>query len=145
MEDFKDRLKELIEESGLTLRQLSSKIQISTSQLSRYLNGTIPTLTVAVKIANYFNCSLDFLFGISEKLNGNFKETFDIEKFIDRYQDLLIKSNTTHYKFCQKYTLSESSLRHWKSGNIPSLENLIFIANTLLSSLDYLVGRKDKE
>ena len=34
-------------------------------QYSRYLKGPIPTIETTFKIAKYFECSLDYLFGLS--------------------------------------------------------------------------------
>ena len=34
-------------------------------QYSRYLKGSIPTIETTLKIAKYFECSLDYLFGLS--------------------------------------------------------------------------------
>ena len=61
--------------------------------------------------------------------------------FLDRYEEVRNKANITHWKLSQTTELSESALRHWEYGDIPTLESLIIIATNLSTSIDYLVGR----
>ena len=145
MEKFSDILNDLIIDKGLSLRKLAEDSGISANQYSKYLKGAIPTISVAVRIANYFKHSIDFLFGLIDEEN-NFKPKFDydLSKFVDNYEKLLRKNNITHWKFAKNYDLSESSLRHWKYGDVPKIESLIIIALNLSTSIEYLIGRTDK-
>ena len=140
---FKEILKELIKEKGLSLRQLSKESNVSAVQYSKYLRGAYPTIEVAVKIATYFNCSLDYLFGVSSVNIIKTYNPYDISKFTKRYLALLLKNNTTHYMFAKNNNLSESCLRHWRYGQTLKIESLIIIAINLSSSIDYLIGRID--
>lgn len=138
---FAEILKELIEDKGLSLRKLSVDSNVSANQYSKYLRGTIPTVAVAIKIADYFNCSLDYLFGLTtEKGHKSFK-AYNITLFVPRYLQLLRENNISHWKFSKEYNLSESNLRHWENGDIPRIDNLITIAHNLSCSIDYLIGR----
>ncbi len=67
MEKFVDILNDLIIDKGLSLRKLAEESHISANQYSKYLKGTIPTIPVAIRLADYFNHSVDFLFGLVEK------------------------------------------------------------------------------
>lgn len=142
---FSEILKDLIDDKGLSLRKLAVESNVSSIQYSKYLRGVSPTIDVAVRIADYFDCSLDYLFGLTEnKLHKNFKH-YDLSVFIPRYLNLLKENQITHWKFCQKYGMSESTIRRWKHGAIPRIENLMIIAYNLSSSIDYLVGRSDEK
>lgn len=143
MEKFIDILNDLIIEKNLSLRKLASESNISAIQYSKYLKGSIPTIPVAVRMANYFNCSIDYLFGINNDNNIKIFKDYDLSVFVDRYTSLLKINKTTHWKFSKKYGLSESSLRHWKAGDIPTIESLIIIATNLSCSIEYLIGRTD--
>lgn len=141
MESFINNLKDLIIESNLSLRQLASKSGVTCTQYSRYLNGKIPTIAITVKIAKYFNCSLDYLFNLTEVRNSKAKtHNYDLSKFLERYQKLLIENHTTHYKLMKESQFDESILRHWKKGSTPRLDVLYFIAKSLNGSIDYLIG-----
>ena len=143
MEAFIDNLKDLIFKSGLSLRELSKESGVSAMQFSRYLRGFIPTVGVTLKIAKYFDCSLDFLFGLTDVQNSKKYKTHDkdMSKFIDRYFQLLDKNNISHYKFIKDSNFDESILRHWKAGSTPRLDVIYFIAKNLNGSIDYLIGR----
>lgn len=39
-------------------------------QYSKYLKGSVPTIDVAMEIAKYFDCSLDYLFGLSNTMES---------------------------------------------------------------------------
>ena len=140
MEKFADVLNDLIAESGLSLRALAAKSNVSAKQYSEYLRGVYPGVDVAVRIANYFNVSLDYLFGIVDYEPCN-KRQYNLDVFVERYQNLLKANKTTNWKFCKKYGISESCLRRWKSGDYPNVHNLLIIAINLSTSLDYLIGR----
>lgn len=142
MEKFADVLKDLIDGTGMTVRQVSLDSGISAVQLLRYLNdGALPTIKVAVKIAEYFDCSLDYLFGLTDINKRSKSGSYDHSKFIERYLKALKDNNITHFKFCQFAGLSESTLRHWEYGEMPKIETLIMIVKMFSLSLDYLTGR----
>ena len=142
---FSEILKDLIEEKGLSLRKLAVESNVSAVQYSKYMRGSCPTIDVAVRIADYFDCSLDYLFGLTENMTHKDFKHYDMTVFIPRYLNLLKENQITHWKFYQKYGMNESSIRHWKRGEVPRIENLMIIAYNLSSSIDYLVGRSDEK
>ncbi len=136
-------LKDLIMESGLSLRQLAEKSGVTAVQYSRYLKGSIPTIDITLKIAKYFGCSLDYLFGLSESKNDKKFKTYDydISKFLENYQKLLNENGITHYKFMKNSNFDESIIRHWRAGSTPRLDIIYYIAKNLGGSIDELIGR----
>ncbi len=67
------RLKEILAQRGVTLKEFSQKSGISQSNLSNYLNGNIsPTLDTLKKMASYLNVELVELF----------KEKDDVELYV---------------------------------------------------------------
>ena len=138
---FADVLKDLIEDKGLSLRKLATESGVSAVQYGKYLKGVYPKIFVAERIARYFNVSFDYLFGITENNTPRDYKDVDMSVFLDRYEEVRNKANITHWKLSQTTELSESALRHWEYGDIPTLESLIIIATNLSTSIDYLVGR----
>ena len=64
---FAERLAGVRKKKGLTLKEVSSETGISVSALSHYLSGVnIPPLDVAVKLAKFFEVSLDWLCGAND-------------------------------------------------------------------------------
>ena len=144
MENFIEILKDLIDEKGLSLRQIAKESGVNVMQLSRYLKGSTPTIDVVLKLAVYFNCSLDYLFGLSqEKEEGKYKTiNYDMSKFLNNYQSILKENNLSNYKFMKNSSFDESVIRHWKAGSKPRLNIIYFIASNLGGSMDKLIGRK---
>ena len=66
MENFSEILSDLISTKELSLRGLAKESGVSAVQYSRYLKGQLPKVPTAVKIADYFDVSLDYLFGITD-------------------------------------------------------------------------------
>lgn len=143
MDIFRENLKDLIDETNLSLRQLEKVSGVSAMQYSRYLRNSIPTICVVLKIAKFFNCSIDYLFGLDNLRTTNKYKSYDynISNFLPRYLELLKENNITHYKFAQKQSFNESIIRHWQEGKIPRLDIIYTIAIELGSSMDYLIGR----
>lgn len=143
MELFRENLRDLIDETNMSLRQLEKESGVSAMQYSRYLRGSIPTIKVTLKIAKFFDCSIDYLFGLDNSKNSKQYKTYnyDITKFLPRYLDLLKTNNISHFKFSKDQPFNESILRHWQAGKIPRLDILYIIANHFGSSIDFLIGR----
>lgn len=143
MELFRENLRDLIDETGLSLRQLEKESGVSAMQYSRYLRGGIPTINVVLKIAKFFGCSIDYLFGLDNIKNSYHYKTYDYDssKFFSRYMQLLKNKNISHYKFSKEQPFNESILRHWRAGRTPRLDIVYIIANHFGSSMDYLIGR----
>ncbi|MBO5102573.1 MAG: helix-turn-helix transcriptional regulator, partial [Clostridia bacterium] len=144
MDNFVDILRDLVNEKGLSLRKLEKESGISSNQYSRYLRGAMPAVDCAIKMANYFNCSLDYLFGLTDKRNyTNYSNILgDWSVFLGRYKKLLENNKITHWKFCKNNGLSESNIRHWENyGEHPNIATLFVISFNLGDSIDFLVGR----
>ncbi|MBS9336086.1 helix-turn-helix domain-containing protein [Fructobacillus papyrifericola] len=62
----KNRIRELREEEGLTLKQLSEKLGVTYATLSRYETGVVKTGKHEVwqKLADFFNVDVDYLQGL---------------------------------------------------------------------------------
>ena len=68
MSQFGERLSELIFEQELTGKEFAKITGIKESCISFYIQGkSMPTVTSLIKIADYFNCSADFLLGREEE------------------------------------------------------------------------------
>ncbi|MBQ3219820.1 MAG: helix-turn-helix transcriptional regulator, partial [Clostridia bacterium] len=62
--NFRERLKELLEEKQIKYNSVAQQTEIPVTTLSNYINrGSIPSAEQLIKLANYFNCSIDYLVG----------------------------------------------------------------------------------
>lgn len=62
-----ENLKKLRESKNITQVKLSTDLEVSQELISRYeLGSSFPQPNMLIKIANYFNCSVDYLLGIAD-------------------------------------------------------------------------------
>ena len=61
---FPERLRLLLNKNKVSIRKLAKETQIAKSAVSYFLNGSVePLLDNLIKLANYFDCTLDYLIG----------------------------------------------------------------------------------
>lgn len=64
---FSTNLRRLIDSRGITIKDFCIDAEIPAPTISRYLTGERePKLTYIIKICDYFNVSIDWMFGVSE-------------------------------------------------------------------------------
>ena len=70
MATFCERLKEVRRAAEISQEEIAQKLDIGYSTYRRYeQGGTVPTITDAARIADYFNVSLDYLAGRTDDPN----------------------------------------------------------------------------
>lgn len=82
---FRDNLQSLVKSHGLTMRQFGIETGITSATLSRYLSETrVPDLQYVMRIAAYFNVSIDWLVGFSDNKYSLLPE--GVREFATLYQ-----------------------------------------------------------
>lgn len=139
MNKFQERLQDLLIENKLSRLQLSKNIGISFETLNGYFNKNFyPELSVAIKIANYFDCSLQYLMGLTDNYQTIDKNDLP---FIDIVTKLQNENNLSIKKLMKSLNISEANYYRWKNNfNKPAMYSLISIAKFFDVSIDYLVG-----
>ena len=67
LEKFPERLKEIIGERDVTLRELVKRLNVSLGILSDWQNGNKkPKVESVIKLASYFDVSTDYLLGLTD-------------------------------------------------------------------------------
>ena len=65
--EFKDRLKELRIEKGLSQMQLAIKLNISQSAIAKWeLGKTEPTSSAIITVAKFFDETTDYVLGVED-------------------------------------------------------------------------------
>lgn len=100
-----------------------------------------PDVECVIKIADYFDCSIDYLFGLSSVKSITL--TPIPTRFDSRLNQLLLERNLTAFKLSKKIQVSSSTAYRWKQGRIPITENLLSLALYFNVSIDYLIGRSN--
>lgn len=138
---FAERLSELIFDNKISSSYLAQEIKCDRSTITRYLSGNkMPTIDLCCRIADYFKCSLDFLFGLEE---NNYPQSYsNYIPFSERLPFLLSFFDISRYRLEKITGISESTLFYWSKGQTkPTIENIIKIAKSLNTSIDFILGR----
>lgn len=138
MNEFQERLQDLLIENNLSRLQLSKKIGISFETLNGYFNKDFyPEISIAVKIAKFFKCSLNYLLGLSDELKNNDKNNLS---FSDTLKKLLKENKLSPEKLMHALNMSEANYYRWQKGQTkPAMNSLIAIAKYFDVSIDYLI------
>lgn len=170
--NFGNILKELRSNCGLTQLQLAGILDISKSNISKYEAGSVePNMDTLIRIANYFNVSIDYLMGREDDLVPQSKNNVDVKSSNSTLDEPREKSNFFFFFFdnqlrevfklrfkksledkgmnIQDFSdMTEIDLKKCESyldGLVePSLEDLIQMSHALEVSTDYLLGLSPK-
>lgn len=137
LSNFREMLKELIDEGKMTPIELARAIPMPKSAISNYLSGvTKPTVKNLIKIADYFNISCDYLLGITD--NKNFVKKNINSTFYENVLFLIRKNFKSVTEFSNKFNYN---VYNWKMGQVPYIDTLIRLSEIFGVSVDYLLGR----
>lgn len=137
---FKNSLNEIMVNRDISIVQLGREIGADPSTLHRWFDKVNDVkLKTLIKLANYFECSLEYLCG----------KTHDYDKyeahvgslFSERIKDIMIEYKLTPYSFLKQIGITPSKYYYWLSGGEPMLTSLETMAQSLDITLDKLVGR----
>ncbi|MBE5756367.1 MAG: helix-turn-helix transcriptional regulator [Clostridiales bacterium] len=139
MNEFKERLEELLIDKKISRLFLAKEIGVSSTTINGYFNkGYYPRIDIAIKIADYFGCSLDYLFGFDDKINGSEKSE---KPFIENLNFLIKEKKISVAKALFDMKMSEYDYYRWKKGLFPKTVNLLIIAKYFNVGIDFLIGK----
>lgn len=135
-----ERLTELMNEKGISNKELANILGVSLGTVGYWKKGKNYTrLSQFIAMADYFNCSLDFLAGRSETVIDFIPKPRP--PFYEHLKDILKSKNITKYRINADTKIKSSHFVDWKNGTEPQILSLIELADYLDISLDYLLGR----
>lgn len=141
MSNFVERLDELMFDNQLTVKMLTKEINIQRATINRYLSGEVlPSLQTAVKLADLFHCSVDYLLGLTNTTPDSF---LPCPPFAERLKFLLEHFHCTQYRLYTYGDFPPSAVPNWLHGKYtPSLDNVVKIAKFFDRSVDFILGRE---
>ena len=145
MMNFVERVRFLSNMYDYSQTDIANGTGISKNQISKYVSGIyLPTLKNALKLSKFFDCSLDYLFGIENipnKYNAPLGEP-NFELFFERLEKLT--QGKSLLSICKEFNLTRNSFYEWKyKRTFPTMENLIKLALAFDVSIEFLIGRTD--
>ena len=140
---FPERLKELMFDRGeMRSEALGAAIGVHGTNVRAWLNGTsLITLENAVKLADLFSCSLDYLVGRKEQDEKVVPR--ELPPFYEHLRKVMEEKKVTRYQIVHNTEIYDVYFTKWKKGAKPDLVTVIVLADYLEVSLDWLVGRTD--
>ena len=137
---FKNSLSEIMVEHDINIVQLGKEINADPSTLHRWFDSVRDVkLKTLIKLANYFECSLEYLCG---KTHEYIKcEPRPFCKFGIRIKEIIAEYKLVPYNFFTQIGVTPSRYYYWLSGGEPMLTSLEAMAQYLDITLDKLVGR----
>lgn len=142
LKNFSERLAELMKDEEINAASLGKEIGVGHSTVNRWLRIERKiNLTNLIKLANRFNCTMDFLAG----------RNYDDMKFIPQnpppFPQALRRALKTAGKsrnYLDKHTkFKDSYIYNWDHGTVPDIISLVELADILECTIDYLVGREN--
>ena len=141
MSNFSERLSELILESNLSTDQVGAAVGVNGSTVRRWKQGKRNiSLVCALRLTEYFDCSLAFLVGRSENRLDFTPQPYP--PFYERLRQVMEQRGVTWYRIVKDGVVSDNNLSTWKNGASPYLQSVIDIADYFGYTLDYFVGRE---
>ena len=136
MKDFLDILKSNLEERGKSINEIIKDEIVSENTLYKYRKRN-PNLKTLIKIANYLEFSIDYLFDLTEE--NDFHPYLAPENFYTNLINLISAKKISGRKFCSDLNYSKDNLNRWKNGVQPSVRTLVEIAKYLNCTIDELI------
>ena len=130
------QIAKLRKEKNITQEELAKNLDISAQAVSKWENGGSPDLELLPKIADYFNVSIDYLFGRGQIQN---KSGFTQKDFVERL-DALQKQISENSLFVYNDTIKSLVALEFeddeaKSDSISNISSTFCIRDELLANL----------
>lgn len=138
---FSERLNDLMFEAKLNGHTLPPLLGCGENTIYRYLQGSHePTIDMVILLADFFNCSTDFLLGLeAENYSTHYEKC---PPFKERFPILLEQCGISQYRLEKLTKISHSAMVYWKNGTyLPTVDSIICIAEKLGKTVDFVLGR----
>ena len=142
-DNFKNRIKDLIDEYGVTILEFSKIAGVNKEVIFRATNySIIPSVRSLLKMANNLNLSLPYLLGTTTE--NDLIMSANPSTFHNRLNELSENNGIKFSKIANALGISRNLFYDWiRENTYPSLDYLIDIAEFFKVSIDYLLGRTD--
>ena len=141
-EFFSERLCDLLQENKSSVNFLAQDLNLNPSAIYKWIRKvSVPSFENALALADYFGCSLDYLFGLKE-IDVQYTPHTHFSSFSDHFEEILHEKKISKYRLVKRTGISRSKITSWRKGeSLPSIHSLIVVATSLDITLDALVGR----
>lgn len=135
---------ELRLDNDLKQKDIANILKVKENNYSKWERGVtdIP-LDKSNELSNYYKCSFDYLFGLSNSNNYS-KKNIDLKLLPKRLLELRKERNLTQEQISKDVGFHQRTYAHYEDGSrIPTTFKVFYIALYYKVSFDYLVGKSD--
>ncbi len=141
IEMFRISLNDILSVRDLDTVGFAKAFGIDPSIVRRWRNKGIDVrLKTLIKLADYFECSIEYLCGKTQEYN-EFKSKKEYTNFGKRLRLIMTQLKLRPFQLFNDTKIIPSKYYYWLNGGEPSLTSLEMLADYLNVTLDYLVGR----
>lgn len=143
MANFAERLKEFLDESHKDIKEFAVLWKVDLSEIYSWLRGEcLPSCPNITKIADCFECSVEYLLGRKET-EYEFNAKTDRKSFSQKFNEILTENKVTEYRFVKDTGLSRDKVSSWRKGNrLPKISSLVVISEYFGITIDCLLDRE---
>jgi transcriptional regulator with XRE-family HTH domain len=144
---YNKRLKELRESNNLDLQDLSTLLNFEKDTYGKYEREYI---IIPIKhlntLCNYFDVSIDYIFGFTNKTNyNNYQKEIDTKKVSNRLKEFRKDNNLTQEKLAKLLNVVKGTIGNYESARaLIATPFLYTICKKYNISADYLLGKVDE-
>lgn len=140
MIDFIDAVKNILDEQGKTIDLMFSDGVISKNTFYKYRQRQ-PSLPTLIKVANYLQTTIDYMYGLSDK-NHFTPYTTSQDNFYHTLTNMISHSHISRRRFCQDLHYSKDNIIRYKNGTQPNVRTLFEIADYFGCTIDDLLDKQ---
>ena len=144
---YNKRLKELRESNNLDLQDLSTLLNFEKDTYGKYEREYI---IIPIKhlntLCNYFDVSIDYIFGFTNKTNyNNYQKEIDTKKVSNRLKEFRKDNNLTQEKLAKLLNVVKGTIGNYESARaLIATPFLYTICKKYNISADYILGKVDE-
>lgn len=134
-------------ENNLKQKDIAKVLNVKENTYSKWEKGSndIP-LEKINQLANFYNVNLDYLLGLSNKIEQSQNLKIDYKLICERLLSLRKENHLTQNKLSDKIGFYQTTYSSFETGvRIPTTYKLLYIVNFYNVSFDYIVGRSDNK
>lgn len=136
-----ERINELQTIKNIDNKTFANAIGVNVSTVGRWKNNLkYMRLSQIIKIADYFNCSIEFLVGRTDNVLDF--QPIKCPPFYLHLRELLNNRGISRNQINKSTRIKSSHFVDWKNGADPHILSLIELADYLDITLDVLAGRE---
>lgn len=138
---FLDTLQEKMTDNNLSKEQLSKKLGLDhTSVASWFTKEFYPRIVNLIRIADFFSCSIDYLFGLSDI--ESFTPSEAPSDFLTRFNELQKANKLNDNRVAVFCKIGNSAVAKWRRfKRYPDTPTILKLVELFGCSIEYLIGR----